>query len=45
VRQSPAGKDVKTGAEDTVKIRYQATASEDTEDIARALVRARGRAL
>jgi hypothetical protein len=29
MRQSPAGKDVNTGAEDIVEIRYQATTGED----------------
>jgi hypothetical protein len=45
VRQSPAGKDVNTEAEDIFGFRYQAMASEDTEDFACAGVGSRARDL
>jgi hypothetical protein len=41
VRQSPAGKNVSTEAEDIVGIHHQATTGEDTADLLRAVVNCR----
>jgi hypothetical protein len=41
VEQSPTGKNVRTEAEDVVRIRHQATAGEDIADLVRAIVNCR----